>query len=208
MALYFSLLAFCIVTVAGSTCGDRNSCSLELFEYENCVKTQHTAMEVRLHSLETEMKKIHKETSLVVSFFCGLSASVTPVLGHLKFDNVMLNKGDGYNRTTGVFTAPVDGVYSFTLTISLPQPEKATDYFQMYIKKNKETIGYLFIDWGGKWTKRSESVLVELQKGDLVHTMVAIAPAEFTQIGGNSTYPGTLYSSHFAGFLIQHKHQH
>ncbi|XP_061195383.1 complement C1q-like protein 3 [Saccostrea echinata] len=208
MALFFSLLGFFIVTVAGSTCGDRNSCSMELYEYENCVKAQHTAMEVRLHTLETEMKRLHQENSRVVSFFAGLSASVTPVIGLLKFDNVMLNRGEVYNGTTGLFTAPVNGVYSFTLTIGLPQPEQATDYFRMHIMKNKEIIGYLFIEWEGKWTKRSESVVVELQEGDRVHAMVATAPAAFTQIGGTSSYPGTPYSSHFSGFLIQHDHKH
>lgn len=32
----------------------------------------------------------------------------------LKFENVKLNLGGGYNPKTGIFTAPADGVYSFT----------------------------------------------------------------------------------------------
>lgn len=31
----------------------------------------------------------------------------------LKFDEVLLNKGDGYDSNTGIFTAPANGVYSF-----------------------------------------------------------------------------------------------
>lgn len=40
----------------------------------------------------------------------------------LKFGTVTSDKENGYDRTTGVITAPVAGTYYFTLTIGLPTP--------------------------------------------------------------------------------------
>lgn len=39
-----------------------------------------------------------------------------PVDTIIKFGNVEFNDGNGYDPTTGKFTAPVDGVYSFLWT--------------------------------------------------------------------------------------------
>ncbi|XP_048742445.2 cerebellin-3-like [Ostrea edulis] len=207
MGPLFCLLGVFVITVAGSSCSDRNSCSMKLYEFENCLKTQHTAMEVRLQALETEMKELHEDTSYHASFLAGITPSVKLVnRSMLIFNNVMLNKGGGYNGTSGIFTAPVKGVYSFTLTIGLHAPEVATNNLEFHIMKSTEIVGFLFIEWEGKWLKRSESTVVDLQAGDRIHVMVAIAPDEFDELPGASDYPGSAYNNHFSGFLIEHEH--
>ncbi|KAM7399567.1 hypothetical protein PAMP_018832 [Pampus punctatissimus] len=39
--------------------------------------------------------------------------------GVLKFTNVLVNEGGGYSPDTGVFTCPVDGLYHFTVHVSV-----------------------------------------------------------------------------------------
>ncbi|XP_061195202.1 complement C1q-like protein 4 [Saccostrea echinata] len=195
MPLYF-LLCFFVFRVSGSMCEDRISCSNSLYQYENCLKTHDTAVVDRVTTLETEVTKLEEATTPLVSFFAGLKTDVKVATGHLTFDRDLLNEGHAYNCSTGVFTAPVHGVYSFTLTIGMPTPNTATDYLRLHIMKNKEIVGYLFIEWEDMWLKRSEATLVELHEGDQVHIMIDTAPAGFTTIAGTS------YHSHFAGFLI------
>lgn len=46
------------------------------------------------------------------------TSEVNPSLHHvLVFDNVQTNTGSAYNKYSGIFTAPTDGVYVFTWTI-------------------------------------------------------------------------------------------
>jgi hypothetical protein len=147
------------------------------------------------------------DTMLHASFLAGVIPSAKLINGStLKFNNVMLNLGGGYNGTTGIFTAPLKGVYSFTLSIGINAPEEASNYLNFHIMKNKDIVGFLFVEWEGKWLKRTESTVVELEKGDRVHVMVANAPVEFGDLPGASDYPGSTHTSHFSGFLVMHLH--
>ena len=51
----------------------------------------------------------------VIAFHANLRNTIKniPVNTALKFDDVKLNEGKGYDPKTGIFTAPTDGVYSF-----------------------------------------------------------------------------------------------
>ncbi|CAI2726589.1 unnamed protein product [Schistosoma spindalis] len=72
-----------------------------------------------------------------IAFYTGLSKSIEnkPVNKNcqLIFESVMLNLGNGYDNTTGIFTVPVSGVYIFVVVIS------AQSYEKYFFRRKKET---------------------------------------------------------------------
>lgn len=63
----------------------------------------------------------------------------------IKFENVEVNEGNGYNPTTGKFTAPVDGLYSFLWTYHIP---RSAVYLYGYVNgKIRAKIGSVSSNW-------------------------------------------------------------
>lgn len=61
----------------------------------------------------------HLEENMKVRFDARLgTAKPFGPSQHLIFDLMMANEGKAYNATTGVFTAPLNGLYLFVLTLS------------------------------------------------------------------------------------------
>ncbi|XP_025114230.1 uncharacterized protein LOC112576166 [Pomacea canaliculata] len=87
------------------------------------VETTNSALEAKLAAMEQKLKTI--EDSLTASkrqvgFTTGFSLDpVTNVSadGIYIFDNVATNVGDAYNPQTGIFTAPVAGLYTLHLRV-------------------------------------------------------------------------------------------
>ena len=54
------------------------------------------------------------------AFFVGLTDNIGPVAENtdVMFDHIVTNVGNAYDRETGRFTAPADGVYQFNVVIS------------------------------------------------------------------------------------------
>jgi len=80
------------------------------------------------------------------------------------FDRVVTNVGNAYNPHVGSFTAPVSGIYVFSVSL-LSMPGHIT-YCQWV--KNNEFISKIFIHAPGAGLNESTSqtVVVQLTKGD------------------------------------------
>lgn len=80
------------------------------------------------------------------------------------FDNTVLNIGDHYDTTSGIFTCPVDGVYIFSLTIThdIIQP-----LVQMVVNDGEvETIyGIPYTFYDDTYDQGSMTVLAQCQQG-------------------------------------------
>lgn len=100
----------------------------------------------------------------VIAFHAVLSNSLTnaPVNTIIKFGNVQTNEGAGYNPSTGKFTAPTDGVYSFFWTYCTGKRTAA--YFGGYVD-GKRIVGTLNHGQTSDWKNTSGHLVMKLKKG-------------------------------------------
>lgn len=145
--------------------------------------------------LENRLKQIEEKKP--VSFTAQLSNQMVnpPEDKTVIFDSVQTSFGQGYNPSTGIFSAPYSGVYSFSLVAS--SPLKSTENFlHLYIMKNVQQIGYIFLDGNSdRWLLRSTSTVVALETGD--HVFVKVGRTR-----GVGTLAGCCFHTVFSGFLI------
>nr|XP_034307459.1 complement C1q tumor necrosis factor-related protein 3-like [Crassostrea gigas] len=82
------------------------------------------------------------------------------------FDKVSLNEGKAYDKTTGIFIAPFEGIYSFTWT-TLTIGGK---YFFTEIVRNSQPIAYNHNDGRGRggYPMSSSHANIKMKKGDKV----------------------------------------
>jgi len=107
------------------------------------------------------------------------------------FDRVVTNVGNAYNPHLGAFTAPVAGIYVFS--VSLLSIAGHTTHYQ--IKKNNNFISNIYLrtpPGAGEYESTSQTVVLQLTKGDDV---------TLRNMDGDESLHGINYST-FAGFLV------
>ncbi|XP_062599641.1 cerebellin-2-like [Saccostrea cucullata] len=82
------------------------------------------------------------------------------------FDKVTLNEGNGYDKKTGVFTAPEDGVYTFSWTIM----SAGSTYFVSELVHGGKLIAYNQADGRGLtgYVMTSNNANIKMKKRDKV----------------------------------------
>ena len=111
----------------------------------------------------------------------------------IKFPNVAINYGSGYDKSTGKFTAPQAGIYLFILQIC---PED-THNVLMTLRANNNKIGVLNVKNShddGPCT--STSAVTSLSKGDAVWVYCDSASA------GDSVWNAGENGNSFSGVLL------
>ena len=131
-----------------------------------------------------------------VAFYAYMNVAETNIGTHhpLIFDVPVTNYGNGYNKHTGIFTAPQSGVYVFSFTIF---PDRGSS-IAVNIYRNSEVVGqvYSYIS-SPDFSGTSMVAVLSMTIGDV--TFIRTSP---TTTSSGSIYSDGNVKSSFAGWKI------
>ncbi|XP_052073448.1 heavy metal-binding protein HIP-like [Mytilus californianus] len=180
------VIAMCVLYVRAleKKCDCHNLNIKELLEN---VKCRLEEMEQR----ENEHKRsgTHKKS---VAFHVNLKKDLRNLTPNavVIFDQVVLNIGEAYNSSNGLFTCPEDGVYSFTWT-ALTSPNNSFE--SVFVVNGTIVAGNRASAYKNKeYQPATKNVVVELKKGDIAN------------VAGYKNYAKHMYGfwSSYSGFRV------
>ena len=119
-----------------------------------CLVTNNNIIPLLLQGLKTP----------VVAFTAMLSKDTTiGPFATLKYDHVVTNWGGAYRPTTGIFTAPYDGLYSISCTL-MSHP---SNHVHLEMMKNSQRISIVFSN-SKTYPQASQTLHLILNKGDRI----------------------------------------
>lgn len=131
-----------------------------------------------------------------VAFYAYMNVAEKNIGTHhpLIFDVPVTNYGNGYNKHTGIFTAPQSGVYVFSFTIF---PDRGSS-IAVNIYRNSEVVGqvYSYIS-SPDFSGTSMVAVLSMTIGDV--TFIRTSP---TTTSSGSIYSDGNVKSSFAGWKI------
>nr|XP_022296934.1 uncharacterized protein LOC111106513 [Crassostrea virginica] len=162
---------------------------------DNTNENQMTQHDSNLHNGK-EVRIVPHPTESVVAFYAYMSSNEnSPGTHHtLIYDHEMTNVGNGYNKHSGIFTAPVEGVYVFSWTIFMNQPG---EYMSIEITLNSQPVGASFVHGVNDYATVSGNAVLYMQKDDVVFTRT-----HTTYVPHGSIRSDTIMRSAFSGWCI------
>ncbi|XP_052788763.1 collagen alpha-2(VIII) chain-like [Mya arenaria] len=104
-----------------------------------------------------------------VAFFARVSSAFTSSISQtLVFEDVFTDVGGGCNPGTGVFNAPVDSLYVFSITVMVQMSSSAATAL-FVLKKNDDAVMWLYVNENDIVTEAASGTgLLPLKVGDTV----------------------------------------
>ncbi|XP_070198931.1 uncharacterized protein [Littorina saxatilis] len=148
---------------------------------------------LRLDKAQLERENALLDSRLIkTSASVGFSANSYPLIRQANYpqaiiaDNVTLNQGGGYNKTSGVFTAPVSGMYLVTATVT--SNTRMFSFWLVVDSGGSQDIPRNSVR-SGRVSSMSVQVLLTLNRGQCVWLMA-------------NDYQRSYGSVFFTGFLV------
>ncbi|XP_049912888.1 multimerin-2-like isoform X10 [Epinephelus moara] len=160
-------------------------------------ESKNAVLETRMSSSENEVAELKRENAdrPKVAFSAGLTDAgpVGPFNTEitLKFSKVFTNIGQAYSPTTGIFTAPVRGVYYFRFTVWGGRPSAWMGAY-LYHNEKRMTLSYDYNDEQA-YVSASNALILQLEKGDVVY---------MTLYPGSGVFDDSFNRTIFSGFLL------
>ena len=181
----------------------------KMFSQENTFKSAHFAVKQQaltksFYELLIRVYKLYRlhncifillnsDARLQPAFFAFLKQTPFTLRGIndvVKFEDVTVNRGQGYNPSTGVFTAPRNGLYY--ISCSIMAFSSSDVHYQL--NKNDAVHTYGYSNKGG-YMSSTINAIVEMKKGDRVFIKHWYKSSS-QKINGN-------HQSTFSGYFIQ-----
>ncbi|XP_064817243.1 complement C1q-like protein 2 [Oncorhynchus masou masou] len=161
------------------------------------LKTENAAILSRVTSTEGEVAKLQRENAerpkVAFSTSLGKTGHQGPfnIATTVVYKNIFTNTGEHYNQATGIFTAPVRGVYHFSFTMG--------DFLQSTVmglslfKNEQQIIHSGEVGDHQQFRYASNAVILQLEVGDVV----------FMQLPANyRIYDDSNHRNTFIGILL------
>jgi len=125
-----------------------------------------------------------------VGFFASGGNGLTAVDDRLVFGHTRVNHGHHYDRNTGEFSAPMDGLYSFTLNLLTERDRNVEAYIAVKPADRPAGSSTIFTTVrGSKTSSGSATINIDLKVGDKVGVSPSDLPAAFSPA---SSFSGVL----------------
>ncbi|CAN9509742.1 unnamed protein product [Ophioblennius macclurei] len=157
------------------------------------LKKENEELRSRLEATEKEIEKLN-QTAPQIAFSASLADSSEIYKGPctdntLSFKRVFANIGDGYDLNTGIFTAPVGGLYFFTFS-TYGYNTHATG--AILLKNNVRQVSTYDSPSADGADSSSNAAVLRLAAGDEVHMELWNDGRVYDNLNGHTTFSGFL----------------
>ncbi|XP_013993628.2 complement C1q-like protein 2 [Salmo salar] len=168
---------------------------LEAMKTENAVFVTPAVLS-RVTSTEREVEKLQRENAERPKVAFSTSLGKTGHLGQFNtattvvYKNIFTNTGGHYNQATGIFTAPVRGVYHFSFTIG--------DFLQSTVmglslfKNEQQIIHSGEVGDHQQFRYASNAVILQLEVGDVIFMQLPANYRIYDDSNHRNTFNGIL----------------
>ncbi|XP_028275166.1 complement C1q-like protein 2 [Parambassis ranga] len=148
-------------------------------------KSQVEELSKKNQALEVQLNALAGKSAPKIAFAVALGATLGPISKDttVKYRRIFSNINNNYNSSTGIFTAPIRGVYYFTFTM-----------FNIYGRANSVLVlmknnDQMMATWD---TKGNYGVVLQLEPGDAVFVRLLANRVIYDDANNYNTFRGFL----------------